>query len=109
MATMALVMITYLSLLYSLHTKVKTSRQGTCSKTVMVDNCVDKNIFFPSFTCVPCWLKAIEKQYQYFTGISSYLGYRMIWVPRLTGKTRITGKTTEIPERPKNNRGYFLY
>ena len=28
-------------------------------------------------------------------------------VPRLTGKTRITGKTTEIPERPKNNRGLF--
>ena len=25
-------------------------------------------------------------------------------VPRFTGKTRITGKTTEIPERPKNNR-----
>ena len=28
-------------------------------------------------------------------------------VPRFTGKTRITGKTTEIPERPKNNRGLF--
>ena len=28
-------------------------------------------------------------------------------VPRLTGKTRITGKTTEIPERPKNNRRLF--
>ena len=25
-------------------------------------------------------------------------------MPRFTGKTRITGKTTEIPERPKNNR-----
>ena len=25
-------------------------------------------------------------------------------VPRFTGKTRITGKTAEIPERPKNNR-----
>ena len=24
-------------------------------------------------------------------------------VPRFTGKTRIAGKTTEIPERPKNN------
>ena len=24
-----------------------------------------------------------------------------------TGKTRITRKTTEIPERPKNNRGLF--
>ena len=24
-----------------------------------------------------------------------------------TGKTRITGKTTKIPERPKNNRGLF--
>ena len=24
--------------------------------------------------------------------------------PRFTGKTRITGKTAEIPERPKNNR-----
>ena len=23
-------------------------------------------------------------------------------VPRFTGKTRITGKTDEIPERPKN-------
>ena len=26
------------------------------------------------------------------------------WVPRFTVKTQITGKTTEIPERPKNNR-----
>ena len=25
-------------------------------------------------------------------------------VPRFTGKTRITGKTAEIPERPKNKR-----
>ena len=25
-------------------------------------------------------------------------------VPRFTGKTGITGKTAEIPERPKNNR-----
>ena len=25
-------------------------------------------------------------------------------VPRFTGKTPITGKTAEIPERPKNNR-----
>ena len=25
-------------------------------------------------------------------------------VPRFTGKTRITGKTAEIPERPKDNR-----
>ena len=25
-------------------------------------------------------------------------------MPRFTGKTRITGKTTEIPERQKNNR-----
>ena len=25
-------------------------------------------------------------------------------VPRFTRKTRITGKTAEIPERPKNNR-----
>ena len=24
-------------------------------------------------------------------------------VPRFTGKTQITGKTTEIPERPKSN------
>ena len=29
-------------------------------------------------------------------------------VPRFTGKTRITGKTAEIPERPKNNRGIFI-
>ena len=28
------------------------------------------------------------------------------WVPRFTGKTRITGKTAEIPERPKNNREF---
>ena len=28
-----------------------------------------------------------------------------LWgVPRFTGKTRNTGKTTEIPERPKNDR-----
>ena len=25
-------------------------------------------------------------------------------VPRFTGKTRITGKTAKIPERPKNSR-----
>ena len=25
-------------------------------------------------------------------------------MPRFTGKTRITGKTAEIPERPKNKR-----
>ena len=30
--------------------------------------------------------------------------YIEIMVPRFTRKTRITGKTTEIPERPKNNR-----
>ena len=24
-----------------------------------------------------------------------------MWVPRFSGKTRITGKTAEIPERPK--------
>ena len=29
-------------------------------------------------------------------------------VPRFTGKTRITGKTTEIPERPKNNREILI-
>ena len=29
-------------------------------------------------------------------------------VPRFTGKTRITGKTAEIPERPKNNRETFI-
>ena len=29
-------------------------------------------------------------------------------VPRFTGKTRITGKTAEIPERQKNNRGIFI-
>ena len=27
-------------------------------------------------------------------------------VPRFTRKTRITGKTAEIPERPKNNREF---
>ena len=32
------------------------------------------------------------------------LGLTYISVPRFTGKTRITGKTAEIPERPKNNR-----
>ena len=29
-------------------------------------------------------------------------------VPRFIGKTRITGKTTEIPERPKNNREILI-
>ena len=29
-------------------------------------------------------------------------------VPRFTGKTQITGKTTEIPERPKNNREILI-
>ena len=29
-------------------------------------------------------------------------------VPRFTGKTRITGKTAEIPERPKNNREILI-
>ena len=29
-------------------------------------------------------------------------------VPRFTGKTRITGKTTEIPERPKKNREILI-
>ena len=29
-------------------------------------------------------------------------------VPRFTGKTRITGKTTEIPERQKNNREILI-
>ena len=29
-------------------------------------------------------------------------------VPRFTGKTRITGKTTEIPVRPKNNREILI-
>ena len=29
-------------------------------------------------------------------------------VPRFTGKTRITGKTTKIPERPKNNREILI-
>ena len=33
---------------------------------------------------------------------------RMQSVPRFTGKTRITGKTAEIPERPKNNREILL-
>ena len=27
-------------------------------------------------------------------------------VPRFTGKTQITGKTTELRERPKNNREF---
>ena len=30
-------------------------------------------------------------------------------VPRFTGKSRITGKTAEIPERPKSNRETFIY
>ena len=29
-------------------------------------------------------------------------------VPRFTGKTRITGKAAEIPERPKNNREILI-
>ena len=29
---------------------------------------------------------------------------RILVVPRFIGKTQITGKTAEIPERPKNNR-----
>ena len=29
-------------------------------------------------------------------------------VARFTGKTRITGKTTKIPERPKNKRETFI-
>ena len=29
-------------------------------------------------------------------------------VPRFTGKTRNTGKTAEIPERPKNNREILI-
>ena len=29
-------------------------------------------------------------------------------VPRFTGKTRITAKTAEIPERPKNNREILM-
>ena len=29
-------------------------------------------------------------------------------LPRFTGKTRITGKTTEIPERPNNNRKILI-
>ena len=32
----------------------------------------------------------------------------IIAVPRFTGKTRITGKITEIPERPKNNREILI-
>ena len=28
------------------------------------------------------------------------IDYREEWVPRFTGKTQITGKTAEIPERP---------
>ena len=29
-------------------------------------------------------------------------------VPRFTGKTPITGKTAELPERPKNNRKILM-
>ena len=29
-------------------------------------------------------------------------------VPRFTGKTQITGKTAEIPEKPKNNREILI-
>ena len=37
------------------------------------------------------WSPAVEFNYS----------YSQFWVPRFTGKTRITGKTAEIPERPK--------
>ena len=37
-------------------------------------------------------------------GGAKRLGLKRVRVPRFTGKTRITGKTAEIPERPKNNR-----
>ena len=42
---------------------------------------------------------------------SSQIGLEMTMnytVPRFTGKTRITGKTTKIPERPKNNREILI-
>ena len=35
--------------------------------------------------------------------LNMILPNKIFSVPRFTGKTRITGKTTEIPERPKNN------
>ena len=34
------------------------------------------------------------------------MGYKA--VPRFSGKTRITGKTAEILERPKNNREILM-
>ena len=34
------------------------------------------------------------------------MGYKA--VPRFTGKTRITGKTVDIPERPKNDREILM-
>ena len=45
------------------------------------------------------------------TGFFKQMGlswYGMKTVPRFTGKTRITGKTTKIPERPKNNREILI-
>ena len=35
--------------------------------------------------------------------------YTNLAVPRFTGKTRITRKTTEIPEKPKNNREILIF
>ena len=34
--------------------------------------------------------------------------YKNRTVPRFTGKIQITGKTAEIPERPKNNREILM-
>ena len=47
-----------------------------------------------------------DSDMRYFRASVIYM-YTNPRVPRFTGKTRITGKTTEIPERPKNNRGLF--
>ena len=48
-----------------------------------------------------------KRSFLYFLMDCNDLNTSFFGVPRLTGKTRITGKTTEIPERPKNNRGLF--
>ena len=44
-----------------------------------------------------------------FHGPNLYLSFIYLFpVPRFTEKTRITGKTAEIPERPKNNREILI-
>ena len=50
-----------------------------------------------------CIIMHIETRYNVFTFWRS-----TVPVPRFTGKTRITGKTAEIPEIPKNNREILI-